>query len=77
MDKLGHDGLNKMLAGFEDKSAYALCTFAYSSGPGAEPILFEGRTDVSYKCILNLDKFEKKSKIKKYKIYKILFIDFI
>jgi len=45
LDKLGHDGLNKMLAGFEDKSAYALCTFAYSTGPGAEPILFEGRTN--------------------------------
>ncbi|CAI2187205.1 2620_t:CDS:2 [Funneliformis geosporum] len=45
LDKLGHDGLNKLLAGFEDKSAYALCTFAYSSGPDSEPILFEGRTD--------------------------------
>ena len=53
MDKLGHDGLNKMLAGFEDKSAYALCTFAYSSGPGAEPILFEGRTNVSCKYFQN------------------------
>ncbi|CAB4411868.1 unnamed protein product [Rhizophagus irregularis] len=45
LDKLGHDGLYKILAGFEDKSAYAICTFAYSSGPDAEPILFEGRTD--------------------------------
>ncbi|CAG8519523.1 5595_t:CDS:2 [Paraglomus brasilianum] len=45
LDKLGHDGLNNMLAGFNDKSAYALCTFAYSAGPGTEPILFEGRTD--------------------------------
>ncbi|CAJ0895403.1 2859_t:CDS:2, partial [Entrophospora sp. SA101] len=43
--KLGHDGLNKMLSGFEDKSAYALCTFAYSSGQNDEPILFEGRTN--------------------------------
>ncbi|CAG8765204.1 10246_t:CDS:2, partial [Acaulospora morrowiae] len=45
LDKLGHDGLNRMLSGFEDKSAYALCTFAYSTGPGTEPLLFEGRTD--------------------------------
>ncbi|RHZ89189.1 hypothetical protein Glove_18g102 [Diversispora epigaea] len=45
LGKLGHDGLNRMLAGFEDKSAYALCTFAYSTGPGSEPILFEGRTE--------------------------------
>jgi inosine triphosphate pyrophosphatase len=49
---LGHDGLNNMLTGFvdpttgtADKKAWALCTFAYSSGPEAEPILFEGRTD--------------------------------
>lgn len=34
-----------MLVGFEDHSATALCTFAYSSGPGSEPILFEGRTE--------------------------------
>jgi inosine triphosphate pyrophosphatase len=33
-----------MLAGFDDKSATALCTFAYCAGPGSEPILFEGRT---------------------------------
>ncbi|ORX99178.1 inosine triphosphate pyrophosphatase-like protein [Basidiobolus meristosporus CBS 931.73] len=45
LGKLGHDGLNKMLAGFEDKSGYALCTFAYCQGPGHEPIVFEGRTD--------------------------------
>jgi inosine/xanthosine triphosphate pyrophosphatase family protein len=32
LQKLGHDGLNRMLAGFDDKSAYALCVFAYSSG---------------------------------------------
>jgi len=40
----GHDGLNRMLAGFEDKGADATCTFAFSAGPGAEPVLFEGRT---------------------------------
>ncbi|KAJ1985965.1 nucleoside triphosphate pyrophosphohydrolase ham1 [Dimargaris cristalligena] len=45
MGKLKHEGLNSMLAGFEDKTAYALCTFAYSAGPGHEPIIFEGKTD--------------------------------
>ncbi|KAJ3351325.1 hypothetical protein GGF32_004324 [Allomyces javanicus] len=45
LEGVGHDGLNKMLAGFEDKSGYALCTFAYCAGPGEEPVLFEGRTD--------------------------------
>jgi Ham1 family len=34
-----------MLDGFSTRDAWALCTFAYSSGPGAEPILFEGRTE--------------------------------
>ncbi|KAK7696061.1 hypothetical protein QCA50_000702 [Cerrena zonata] len=45
LKECGLDGLNKILAGFENKNAWALCTFAYSAGPGTEPILFEGRTD--------------------------------
>lgn len=45
-ESLGHDGLNKLLVGFEDKSAESVCTFAYSEGPGHEPIIFQGRTDV-------------------------------
>lgn len=44
MQEVGHDGLNKMLVGFEDKSAQAVCTFAYCEGPGHEPIIFQGRT---------------------------------
>lgn len=40
-----HSGLNKLLIGFPTTNAWALCTFAYSAGPGTEPILFEGRTD--------------------------------
>lgn len=32
LQKLGHDGLNAMLAGFEDKTGYAQCIFAYSPG---------------------------------------------
>ncbi|TEB37125.1 inosine triphosphate pyrophosphatase [Coprinellus micaceus] len=44
MAELGHEGLNKMLVGFDDKGAEAICTFAYSAGPGTEPIIFEGRT---------------------------------
>ncbi|RDX55313.1 Maf/Ham1 [Lentinus brumalis] len=45
LKELGHDGLNKLLVGFDTNAAWALCTFAYSAGPGHEPILFEGRTD--------------------------------
>ncbi|CAN7939593.1 unnamed protein product, partial [Ixodes hexagonus] len=45
LSNLGPEGLYKLLAGFEDKSAYALCTFAYSDGPGSEVRLFHGRTE--------------------------------
>lgn len=46
LDKLKPEGLYKMLSAYEDKSAYALCTFAYSSGnPKDEIILFHGKTD--------------------------------
>lgn len=47
LQAVGLQGLNDMLAGFEDKSAQAVCTFAYSEGPGHKPIIFQGRTDVS------------------------------
>jgi inosine triphosphate pyrophosphatase len=45
MKELGFEGLNNMLAAYEDKSAQAVCTFAYCAGPGKETLLFEGRTD--------------------------------
>ncbi|KAI8989880.1 Maf/Ham1 [Trametes punicea] len=45
LKELGHDGLNKLLVGFHTNAAWALCTFAYSAGPGSEPILFDGRTN--------------------------------
>jgi inosine triphosphate pyrophosphatase len=44
LEKCGHDGLNRMLAGFPDKSAYAQCIFAYAASPDAPPLLFVGRT---------------------------------
>ncbi|PKS05217.1 hypothetical protein jhhlp_008588 [Lomentospora prolificans] len=46
---LGNEGLSKLLAGFPDKSAEAVCTFAYSPGPGHNPRLFQGRTIVNTK----------------------------
>ena len=39
-----------MLSGYEDKSAYALCTFAYCSGPEQPVETFEGRTNVCSCC---------------------------
>uniref|UniRef100_A0A8C2NZB4 Inosine triphosphate pyrophosphatase n=1 Tax=Capra hircus TaxID=9925 RepID=A0A8C2NZB4_CAPHI len=45
LEKLKPEGLHQLLEGFQDKSAYALCTFAFSTGDPNEPIrLFRGRT---------------------------------
>ncbi|KYO39803.1 inosine triphosphate pyrophosphatase isoform X1 [Alligator mississippiensis] len=45
LEKLKPEGLYKLLAGFEDKSAYAVCTFAFSSGNLEDPVkLFKGKT---------------------------------
>ena len=45
LTKCGREGLWKMVEGFEDRSAYAQCIFAFSEGPGKEPKLFVGRCD--------------------------------
>ncbi|KAL1975311.1 hypothetical protein VTN31DRAFT_3703 [Thermomyces dupontii] len=45
LDALGHDGLNKLVEPYEDRSAQAVCTFAFSYGPGQEVFLFQGRTE--------------------------------
>ncbi|KAJ2900190.1 Inosine triphosphate pyrophosphatase [Zalerion maritima] len=43
LTSLGHSGLLSLLAGHADKSAQAVCTFAFSQGPGHKPLLFQGR----------------------------------
>ncbi|ORX93317.1 inosine triphosphate pyrophosphatase-like protein [Clohesyomyces aquaticus] len=45
MLSLGPLNIHKLLSGFPDKSATAICTFAYCEGPGHEPVLFQGKTD--------------------------------
>lgn len=45
LDKLGPEGLHKLLAGYEDKSAQAICTFAFTRNENSEVILFQGITD--------------------------------
>jgi inosine triphosphate pyrophosphatase len=45
LEKCGHDGLNSMLTGFEDKSAYAQTIVAFTWGPGEEVFIFDGRTN--------------------------------
>jgi inosine triphosphate pyrophosphatase len=44
LEQCGHDGLNKMLDGFEDRSAYAQTVVAFTSGPDADVKVFDGRT---------------------------------
>ena len=47
LQALGHEGLNNLLLAYDDKTAQAVCTFAYCEGPGHEPLIFEGRVTVS------------------------------
>jgi len=44
LDKLGHEGLNNLLAAYTDKSAYAQCIFSLSLGPSHTPVAFVGQT---------------------------------
>lgn len=44
LDKLGLDGLNKMLFGFDDKSGYAQCIFALKMNKDDDPKVFVGQT---------------------------------
>jgi len=44
LDLTHREGLAKMLAGYEDKSAYAQCIFALSAGPNHPVHLFIGQT---------------------------------
>lgn len=46
LEKLGPEGLYNLLAAYEDKTAQAVCTFAYHPGNSeGEVVLFEGRTE--------------------------------
>ncbi|XP_077298533.1 inosine triphosphate pyrophosphatase [Arctopsyche grandis] len=45
LDRVGPEGLDKMLTGWEDKTAEALCTFAFCEGVDQEVFLFQGRTE--------------------------------
>ena len=50
---IGHDGLNRLLVGFESKKAEALCTFAYSSGPGEQGSLEKAFFLTRFRCQSN------------------------
>jgi inosine triphosphate pyrophosphatase len=44
LEKCGHDGLNRMIVGYDDKSAYAQTVVAFCPGPGKDVVIFDGRT---------------------------------
>jgi len=43
-EKLGSYGLHRLLTGFDDKSASAVCTLGFTEGPGKDVILSHGET---------------------------------
>ncbi|KAK4979578.1 nucleoside triphosphate pyrophosphohydrolase ham1 [Elasticomyces elasticus] len=45
LTSLSAQKFHSLLAGFEDKSAQAVCTFAYAEGPGKDVMIFQGRTE--------------------------------
>ena len=46
LDKLKPEGLHRLLHGFDDKTATAVCTFAYCDGSSASDVLlFHGKTE--------------------------------
>jgi len=45
LEKTGHEGLNNLLAAYEDKSAYAQCIFAFCPKRGEDIKVFVGRTE--------------------------------
>ncbi|VVC97270.1 inosine triphosphate pyrophosphatase [Leptidea sinapis] len=70
LEKLKPEGLHKLLTGWEDKSAEAVCTFAYSSGIEGDVQLFQGKTsgtivyprgtrDFGWDCIFQPDGYDK------------------
>ena len=44
LEKIGHEGLNNLLAAYPDKTAYAQCIFSFSVGPNHDPVTFIGKT---------------------------------
>ena len=52
LEKLGHEGLNKLLLGYDDKTAYAQCLFALALPGHSEPLIFDGRTEVSLYIVI-------------------------
>ncbi|XP_043655580.1 inosine triphosphate pyrophosphatase [Drosophila teissieri] len=45
LEKLQPEGLHRLLHGWENKSAQAICTFGYCDSVDAEPLIFKGITE--------------------------------
>ncbi|XP_059059375.1 inosine triphosphate pyrophosphatase [Achroia grisella] len=72
LEKLGPEGLIKLLEGWEDKSAEAVCTFAYCAGDEAceDVKIFQGKTqgtivpprgsrDFGWDCVFQPDGYDR------------------
>ena len=44
LEKTGHEGLNNILAAYDDKSGYAQCIFSFTTGVDNEIYTFTGQT---------------------------------
>ena len=44
LETCGHEGLNKLLSSYEDKTGYAQTVVAFAAGPGRAPKVFVGKT---------------------------------
>ncbi|OQE23125.1 hypothetical protein PENSTE_c009G10017 [Penicillium steckii] len=59
LESLGNEGLNKLLYSHTDKTAEAVCTFAFTTGPTIDPIVFQGRLKVCLSSLYRNSQFHR------------------
>ena len=64
MTQIGHDGLNAMLVGFPTKAAEAVCTFAYSAGPGIQYLPYILKVNATDNIFQGQNQFYSKVRLK-------------
>ncbi|KAK5797832.1 hypothetical protein VI817_004123 [Penicillium citrinum] len=57
LESLGNEGLNKLLYSYTDKTAEAVCTFAFTTDPTTDPIVFQGRLKVCLSSLYQISQF--------------------
>jgi hypothetical protein len=46
VERLGNEGILRLVEPYKDRSAQAVCTLAYCSDPRRDPVVFVGRLEV-------------------------------